>query len=92
MRRRSGQRTARQRQIDRDFAELHLRVGHAFGPHLRKLRERARLSQDELAGERYDRSFIAKLEAGVSLPSVHTLGELASVLGSSPRALIPKEL
>lgn len=92
MRRKSGRRTARQRQIDRDFAELHLRVGQAFGSHLRTLRERAGLSQDELAGVRYDRSFIAKLEAGVSLPSVHTLGELASALGLRPRALIPKEL
>lgn len=92
MRRKSGRRTARQRQIDRDFAELHLRVGRAFGPHLRKLRERAGLTQGELAGERYDRSFIAKLEAGASLPSLETIGELASALGLSPRALIPKEL
>jgi transcriptional regulator with XRE-family HTH domain len=67
-------------------------VGRAFGPHLRTLRERAALSQGDLAGERYDRSFIAKLEAGASLPSVEAIGELASALGLSPRALIPKEL
>ncbi len=92
MRRKPGRRSARQRQIDRDFAQLHRRVGRAFGPHLRTLRERAGLSQGDLAGDRYDRSFIAKLEAGASLPSLEALARLAAALGVSRSTLIPREL
>ena len=92
MRPRPKQRTTRRRQIEREFAQLQVKVGRAFGPHLRNLRERRRMSQGELAGERYDRSFVAKLESGASLPSLEALVELADRLGLGPRALIPKEL
>jgi len=92
MRRNPARRSVRERQTERDFARLHLRVGRAFGPHIRKLRARARMSQGDLAGERYDRSFIAKLEAGDSLPSLDALEILAEALELRLRALIPPKL
>jgi transcriptional regulator with XRE-family HTH domain len=68
-----------------------LKSAKALGRNLRKLRERAGLSQGDIAGERYDRSFIAQLESGSSVPSLDTLAQRAAARGS-PRALIPKDL
>lgn len=93
MRSKSSIRRRQRGRRKRDLArELHLKVGRAFGPHLRTLRTRARMSQGDLAGAHRDRSFIAKLESGASMPSLETLGDLASTLGVGRKALIPKEL
>lgn len=93
MRSRSSIRRRQRERRKRDLArELHLTVGRAFGPHLRKLRTRARISQAALAGAHRDRSFIAKLESGASLPSLDTLSDLAATLGVGRKALIPKKL
>jgi ribosome-binding protein aMBF1 (putative translation factor) len=92
MRRNPARRSVRERLAERELRRLHVKVGRAFGRHLRTLRERAGLSQGDLAGATYDRSFIAKLESGASLPSLETIDRIAAVLRIRPRRLIPKEL
>jgi transcriptional regulator with XRE-family HTH domain len=67
-------------------------VAQAFATHLRALRLRSGLSQAELAGPRLSRAGVAKLEAGVSSPSLATLGHLASVLDLPLKRLIPPRL
>lgn len=47
---------------------------------LRTVRERAGLSQEELAGDRCTKSLVSKIESGRALPSIETLAYFAKQL------------
>lgn len=61
-------------------------------PHVvRQLREAEGWSQEELA-ERADlnRSYVGEIERGVAMPSLVTVGKLASGFGLSPSSLLAR--
>lgn len=61
----------------------------SFGPHLRKLRERADISQQDLAdGSDVDKKTIQRIENGRMNPSLDVLASLASGLGCSLAELL----
>jgi transcriptional regulator with XRE-family HTH domain len=65
----------------------HLRA--AFAANLRRLRHAKKLGQEELAYEAgINRTYISKLEKGVSYPGLEIIGKLAEVLGVEPAELI----
>jgi transcriptional regulator with XRE-family HTH domain len=62
-----------------------------FGKILREHRERALLSQEELAGAaELDRSYISMLERGQRQPTLETLFRIAHVLKVAPSTLVAK--
>lgn len=64
-------------------------VQRAFGEVLRECRNKADLSQEELAYRSgIDRTFVSLLERGLRQPSLSTILELAKVLGVPPGALV----
>jgi transcriptional regulator with XRE-family HTH domain len=63
----------------------------AFGKVLREYRERAQLSQRQLAaGADLDRTFIGMLERGERQPTLETLFRLARTLKVAPATLVAK--
>jgi transcriptional regulator with XRE-family HTH domain len=61
----------------------------AFGENLRRHRDAAKMSQRELAARAYTKfDRISQLERGVREPNLHTIVELADVLGVQPAALV----
>ena len=63
----------------------------AFGTVVKKLREDAALSQQELADySEIDRTYISDLERGLNFPSLHVVYKLAEVLKIKPHQLIKK--
>jgi transcriptional regulator with XRE-family HTH domain len=67
-------------------------IARTFGTHLRKLRAEAGLRQVDLIGPGLGRAGVAKLEAGVSSPSLAILGHLAWVLDVPLKELVPPTL
>lgn len=64
---------------------------HAFGLILRIYRQKAELSQEELADAAgYDRTFISLLERGRRQPSLETVFRLASALKTTPAILVSR--
>lgn len=60
-----------------------------FGKNVRAMRERASLSQEELAFRAgMKRSYLSDLERGTRNPSVRSLGRLAEALGIPPSQLL----
>jgi transcriptional regulator with XRE-family HTH domain len=60
-----------------------------FGRNVRRLREEAGLSQEQLAFEAgMKRSYLSDLERGTRNPSVRALGRLAVTLSVSPSQLL----
>jgi transcriptional regulator with XRE-family HTH domain len=60
-----------------------------FGPVLRELRERAGLSQEELAAEcELHRTYLGLLERGLRSPSLGVIEALALALGMKPHELV----
>lgn len=60
-----------------------------FGRNVRRLREEASLSQEQLAFEAgMKRSYLSDLERGVRNPTVRAMGRLATALAVDPRALL----
>jgi len=61
----------------------------AFGETVRLARKAADLSQEELA-EALDmqQAAISRLERGIISPSLHTIGRIATALGTVPSALL----
>jgi transcriptional regulator with XRE-family HTH domain len=66
---------------------LSLRVGRR----IREARTRARLTQQQLAGERYTKAYVSALENGLIKPSVTALDFLAGRLGTSAGWLLGAE-
>jgi transcriptional regulator with XRE-family HTH domain len=61
----------------------------AFGQALREIREKRKLSQEQLALEsNHDRTFISLLERGIQSPTIRTLVKVSEVLGVAPSAVI----
>lgn len=61
----------------------------AFGKVIRKLRQDKRLSQEQLALESgLDRTYISLLERGLRQPTLTTLFQIATTLGTSPSQII----
>lgn len=61
----------------------------AFGKRLRELRDKAGLTQDELAGQvKMEQSSIARLERGEREPGWATVLRLADALGVTPDAFL----
>lgn len=61
-----------------------------IGPCIREARQRARLSQEELAAEaRINRTYLSQLENGHSSPTLEVLNRIALALGLKPAALLP---
>ena len=60
-----------------------------FAVNLRRLRHRKGLSQEDLAYTAdVNRTYISKLEKGVSYPGLEIIGKLAAVLEVEPAALL----
>ena len=61
----------------------------AFGQTLKRLRKRAKLSQEKLASEsNLDRTYISLLERGLRQPSLTSMLQLSKALGVSSVELI----
>lgn len=55
-----------------------------IGQHLRKIREKKNISQENLSIEAgYYRTYVGKIEQGLYSPSLHTVWRLAHALGLS---------
>jgi transcriptional regulator with XRE-family HTH domain len=66
-------------------------VSQAFGIVLRECREKARMTQEELALEAdLDRTYISLLERGLRQPTLETLFSLAGVLKIAPATLVAR--
>jgi transcriptional regulator with XRE-family HTH domain len=63
-------------------------LAQAIGARIRAARLAARLTQQELAGERYTKAYISALELGHAKPSMAALDYLAPRLGTTPDRLI----
>ena len=60
-----------------------------FATNLRQLRHNKGISQEDLAYEAdINRTYISKLEKGISYPGLEIIGKLATVLGVEPAALL----
>ncbi len=60
-----------------------------FAANLRRLRHKKGLSQESLAYEAgVNRTYISKLEKGISFPGLEIIGKLAAVLAVEPAALL----
>lgn len=60
-----------------------------FATNLRQLRHNKGISQEDLAYEAdINRTYISKLEKGMSYPGLEIIGKLATVLGVEPAALL----
>lgn len=58
------------------------RFALAIGDHIRKLREKASISQENLSLKAgYYRTYVGKIEQGLYSPSLHTVWRLADALG-----------
>ena len=58
--------------------------GSEIGQHLRKIRERKGISQENLSLKAgYYRTYVGKIEQGYYSPSAHTVWRLAHALGMS---------
>jgi tetratricopeptide (TPR) repeat protein/DNA-binding XRE family transcriptional regulator len=62
-----------------------------LGERIRELRQNRGLTQEQLAGREFTKSFISLVERGVSKPSVETLAIVARRLGASVDALLGSE-
>lgn len=66
-------------------------IPDAFGEVLREYRQRAALSQEELAARaEVDRTYVSLLERGRRQPTLEVLFRLAAVLGVAPATLVAK--
>lgn len=60
-----------------------------FGEVLKELRNKAGISQEDLANEcELDRSFISMLERGLRMPTIETLFKLSKALKKAPFEII----
>jgi transcriptional regulator with XRE-family HTH domain len=60
-----------------------------FAANLRRLRHAKGISQEELAyAADINRTYISKLEKGISYPGLEIIGKIAVVLGVEPAALL----
>ena len=64
----------------------------AIGAHIRSLRLGAGLTQAELGAGLYWRSAVSRIEAGTTTPSLRALHHFATVLGTTPRRVLPPDL
>ena len=62
-----------------------------IGGRLKEARLRAKLTQQQLAGERYTKAYVSALENGLVRPSMAALNFFAGQLGTSPSRLIGDE-
>lgn len=70
--------TPQQRRLDKK------KFGATIGNHLRKVREKAGISQENLSLKAgYYRTYVGKIEQGNYSPSMHTIWRLAGALGYS---------
>jgi transcriptional regulator with XRE-family HTH domain len=61
----------------------------AFAANLRRLRHAKGISQEDLAySAEVNRSYLSKLEKGVSYPGLEIIAKLANVLGVEPGELL----
>jgi transcriptional regulator with XRE-family HTH domain len=61
----------------------------AFAANLRRLRHARGISQEDLAySAEVNRSYLSKLEKGVSYPGLEIIAKLANVLGVEPAELL----
>jgi transcriptional regulator with XRE-family HTH domain len=67
------------RPTDQDAA-----LARQIGGRLREARQRAGLTQQQLAGERYTKAYISALETGIARPSMVALNYLSERLGLAP--------
>jgi transcriptional regulator with XRE-family HTH domain len=63
-------------------------LAEAIGKRIRAARQRAGLTQQALAGERYTKAYISALETGVAKPSMAALNYLAHRLGMPSSAFV----
>lgn len=68
------------------------KVAIAFGRVLRETRRQKGLSQEDLAGSVFDRTYPSLLERGLRTPTLTVIFQLAEVLDISPASLVTKTL
>lgn len=61
-----------------------------LGRNIRAARKARNLTQSQIAGP-YTKAYISGLELGIIWPSVKALLRIATILGVSPRDLLPRE-
>jgi transcriptional regulator with XRE-family HTH domain len=67
------------------------KVAVAFGHVLRDYRQKAGLSQEELAGRAdVDRTYVSLLERGLRQPTLESLFRLAKALAVAPATMVSK--
>lgn len=64
----------------------------AIGAHIRALRLGAGLTETQLGADLYWRSAVSRIEAGTTTPSLRALYHFATVLGTTPRRVLPPDL
>jgi transcriptional regulator with XRE-family HTH domain len=63
-----------------------------FAINLRRMRHKKGLSQEELAYEAdINRTYISKLEKGISYPGLEIIGKIAAVLEVEPEVLLERK-
>jgi transcriptional regulator with XRE-family HTH domain len=66
-------------------------VAEAFGQILRDCRDKAGVSQEELAGlADIDRTYVSLLERGLRQPTLDTLFRLSRALGVAPATMVSR--
>jgi len=63
-------------------------IALAIGARIRAARTAARLTQQQLAGDRYTKAYVSALELGHAKPSMAALNYLAPRLGTTPDRLV----
>jgi tetratricopeptide (TPR) repeat protein len=66
-------------------------LARQIGVRLREARQRAGLTQQQLAGERYTKAYISALETGIARPSMVALSFLSERLGMAPSHFLDEQ-
>lgn len=84
----TGTETRTRRRVVVDQREL----AKSIGSRIRLARQAAKLTQQELAGDRYTKAYISALELGHAKPSMAALDYLAPRLGTTPDRLMADQV
>ena len=69
----------------------HSELNRAIGDRVKMLRRRRKMTQKEVAGERFTAAYISALERGLTHPSLSALAHIAERLQVRMRDLLPKD-
>lgn len=70
----------------------HSELNRAIGARVKMLRQRRKMTQKEVAGDRFTGAYISAIERGLTHPSLSSLAFLAERLRVRMRDLLPKDV